>query len=161
MGFFDNRLDKRAKFVFINQCFSIHGLALLVKERKHKDELRNSYQNIDKRLDEKEPDTEMFTRILMGLHYLKALNAIPEEKACIMSRSAIIDWYYGVYNAAQAMLYAQEKQAGLNHSKVIRQWYNSIVQNELALHPFDLSVDSLVKKRYEEKIENHPNYQKT
>lgn len=77
-----------------------------------------------------------------------------------MSRSAIIDWYYGIYNAAQAMLIAQDKTVADKHSVVSKNWYHNIVKKGFVTRPFSLlNVDTLVKKDYEQKVKNYPYYQ--
>ena len=103
----------------------------------------------------------IYEQLFLALHHLSTLSAMRTiPNAADRSRLAILGWYYGVYNLASAMICARDGSLQETHEGTARQWYSQIVCNDLALHPFDTNVPTLVKASADAQIKGAPHYRK-
>ena len=68
------------------------------------------------------------------------------EDAQVLSRVAIVSWYYGILNAAKAMNTATDNSDSQTHTKAASEWDAKISSRKLILSPFDYRVTNLIKK---------------
>ena len=81
----------------------------------------------------------------MAMHNNSALNALKtSEKPYDVVRSAIVAWYYTIYESASAMTLAASGGNAEQHAKTARIWHADIVRPGLAIGPFGLHVNTLV-----------------
>lgn len=87
------------------------------------------------------------------MHHSSALSRFRGQKPVSdYGRIGVLAWYYGISNAASAMIAAQSKQFKETHAETAKVWNAQIVNHQLALPPFDFSVSTLVKKEREKQI---------
>lgn len=107
--------------------------------------LQSEYSGVARRTENTDADTRAFERLLMATHNVSALNALStSDKPYDVVRSAIIAWYYAVYESASAMTLAASGGNAEQHAKTARIWHADIVQQGLAIGPFGLHVNTLV-----------------
>jgi hypothetical protein len=89
----------------------------------------------------------IFEQLLMSLHHLAALNAmIRASSERDLARVAVMTWYYGIYCAASAMIAAQDGSLQDDHAGTARQWDHQIAKPGLIPRPFDLRLNTMLKK---------------
>lgn len=92
-------------------------------------------------------ENTILEQLLFALHQCSALHALRSvPRKADVSRVGIVAWYYGIYAAASAMVAARDGSFQDDHTGTGRVWDQQIVARNLALHPFDLRLTSLVKK---------------
>src|SRR5436190_19240440 len=98
------KIREKDRFSFLGSVHWLRALAILCKNNQP------STQNYIKNLIQLNDDSliQILNSIQMSLHYYGTLIAIKDSlsnnKAQILSRISIVAWYYGIYNAAQAMI---------------------------------------------------------
>ena len=99
----------------------------------------------------------------MAMHNNSALNALKtSEKPYDVVRSAIVAWYYTIYESASAMTLAASGGNAEQHAKTARIWHADIVRPGLAIGPFGLHVNTLVANDVKSEIKtlrNGSNFQ--
>ena len=92
-------------------------------------------------------------QLFFALHQLSALDAFTQvPKKADIARMAIIAWYYGLYNAASAMVAAKDGSHQDDHGRTANSWDSQFSARGLAMKPFHLRVSTLVKREADEQI---------
>jgi len=94
-----------------------------------------------------------------GLHYLAAVKSIAssKEKTYDLIRPAIISWYYVLYFASKAFLWAKCGEVPNNHSATAKQLQYHVILKDLFIEPFSINVPTVVEKEFEEHVsKNYP-----
>ncbi len=132
----------------------MRALSLLVSDRGFTTlELQDHYSKIVRRTENVLADTRAFECLLMAIHNVSALNALrTTDKPYDVIRSAIVAWYYAVYESASAMTLAASGGNAEQHAKTARIWHADIVLRGFAVGPFGLSVNTLVARDVEKQV---------
>lgn len=116
--------------------------------------LRAKYSGVARRTENADADTKAFACLLMAMHNVSALNALKtSDKPYDVVRSAIVAWYYAIYESASAMTLAASGGNAEQHAKTARIWHADIVHRGLAIGPFGLHVNTLVAKDVKTEIQ--------
>jgi hypothetical protein len=93
-------------------------------------------------------------KIFYSLHNISSISAFVElnKNPYDFVRAAIISWYYSIYYSSSAMIAAVSGSVQETHSKTIKVFQNQIIDNGLAINPFQLSLDSIVTLDVENSI---------
>ena len=115
------------------------------------------YSSVNSRtIPTKEVNT-IFEMLIIALHQSSALHAL-QNIPCKsdVARIAIVGWYYGIYNAASAMIAAQDGSVQQNHAGTARAWDSRILvrNNKLITPPFDTRITTLVKNSADIELQN-------
>lgn len=93
-------------------------------------------------------------QLFLSLHHLSALNKMKDLRpAADFCRIGILAWYYGISNAASAMIAAQNGSFQEDHAGTARIWDAEIAARNLALPPFDWRVSSLIEATYKAELD--------
>lgn len=125
----------------------MRSLAILVQDNGFTEsELSNHYAAVQRRPLNVEMDTCVFERLLMAQHHTAALHTLSAEPKSPYNvvRSAIVAWYYAIYESSSAMTLAKSGSNAETHAKTARIWHSDIVMPGLAIGPFGFSLDTLV-----------------
>lgn len=131
------------------------SLAMICKsEGFSREELKDFYSKVSRRNVNHEADTWVFENILMALHNVSALDQMSDEisNKLPIVRSAIVAWYYAIYYASSAMIAATSGSKQETHAATAKVWQRDIVDNNLVITPFSLSVNTLIDKQVKEAI---------
>ena len=114
------------------------------------------YEGVAKRTMPEFEQNTIFEQLLLSLHHLSALNELRQVgRASDVGRVGILIWYYGLSNAATAMVAAQSGDFKEDHTGTARLWDEQISKPRFAMPPFDLRVSTLVEKKYKSEIEGY------
>lgn len=98
-------------------------------------------------------DTATCEFVFMAFQNLSALKIMADvDRPADLVRGAIATWYYGVYYAASAMVSAIDGSIQKDHRGTASAWDRQVVQNGLIPSPFDWRLPTLIKKDYEQLI---------
>lgn len=100
-------------------------------------------------------ENTIFEQLLLSLHHLSALGKMSQAKDADYARIGILSWYYGIYNAASAMIAARNGSLQEDHSNTAKQWDQQIAVPGLAMEPFSWRISSLIKRTYLPEIERY------
>ena len=99
----------------------------------------------------------IFEMLIIALHQSSALHAL-QNIPCKsdVARIAIVGWYYGIYNAASAMIAAQDGSVQQEHAGTARAWNRNILvrKKKLIPPPFDSRITTLVKESADIELKN-------
>lgn len=137
----------------------LRSLSKIAKSIKPAD-IRTLYisQNVARRASSspaaKEIDTKTYANLFLSLQYYVALIEMLESNVSMetMARIAVMDWYYGLYWAVNAMLMAQGGSHPEAHRPAATEFCRVFSERSLLPEPFNLHVSSLVRKTYEQEI---------
>lgn len=92
-----------------------------------------------------------------SLHYLAAVKSIASLKGETydLIRPAIISWYYALYFASKAFLWAKCCEARSNHSTTAKQLQHHVILKGLFIEPFSMNVPTIVEKEFKEHVSKH------
>jgi uncharacterized protein (UPF0332 family) len=113
---------------------------------------------VQRRQPRPDKDTEAYAYMLMALHNLAALrefNAGSGRNRYNTIRSAIVAWYYCVYECSSAMVLAQSGDSAEEHRTTARLWHRHIAQQGLLCAPFSLYLDTLVTTNVHQAIQTY------
>lgn len=96
-------------------------------------------------------------------HY-KALHCLATVKSIASSRDtydlilpAIVSWYYALYFASQAFLWARSGQAPHTHAGTAKLLQHHVILKDLFIEPFNMNVPTIVEKESEDHMStNYP-----
>jgi hypothetical protein len=112
------------------------------------------YKKVNKRKMQEYAENTVLEQLFLALHHLSALEKMSDASPVAdYARLAIVGWYYGLSNAASAMIAAQVSQFHDEHAATANSWDSAIAANKLAIEPFNWRVTSLIKKTYKQEIE--------
>jgi hypothetical protein len=93
-------------------------------------------------------------QLFLSLHYLSSLHQLCNVSPLAdIARLGILAWYYGISNAASAMIAAQDGSFQEDHAGTARIWDIAIASRGLGMGPFGWRVSSLVERVFEPEIE--------
>jgi hypothetical protein len=99
-------------------------------------------------------ENTVLEQLFLGLHHLSALERMKDVSPCTdVARIGILAWYYGVSNAASAMIAAQSGSFQEDHSGTARMWDSDIAARGLAMEPFSWRVSSLVEAVFSPEVQ--------
>lgn len=132
----------------------MRALAMLVEEHEFSFRTaRKNYEEIGKRHMDELVENTVLEQLFLGLHHLSAIEALAEAKnPADMARLGILGWYYGLTNAASAMIAAQDGSFQEDHSGTARIWDTVIANEGRAMPPFEYRVSSLVEKEFKPEV---------
>lgn len=96
-------------------------------------------------------DTETFCNLFLSAQYYSALLEFEQAgtgQSEVLARISIMDWYYGLYWSANAMLVAKTGTHPESHAPAARQWCTEFAMRNLIPEPFSLHVTTLVEADY-------------
>ena len=139
------------QFSFIAACNWLRAIALLCNVKSFEQtKLAEFYKSVQRRTVNRTADTLVFEQAFMSFHNLAALEAIKINKNyhCNLIQSAIINWYYGIYFAASAMLTACDGSYPQDHTSTANAWTQHFAVTQKIVYPFNLYLPTLVEKEY-------------
>ncbi len=148
---FENKKGEQPipRFAFQSTVNWMQALAIICDSSFMNDlEIKKHYLRVQRRSVNEDADTWVFENILMALHNVSALDEmqlVDLNKVAIV-RSAIIAWYYAIYYSSSAMIASASGSKQETHAATAKVWQKDIAEKGLAIGPFNLSIDTLVKK---------------
>lgn len=140
-----------------SNVYWMRALAILVADNGFSQlELDATYSSVARRKPDRGAasndavDNKALEALLMALHYQAGLREFAEHSDLdpfVVSRSAIVSWYYVIYEASIAMVNAHAEENIQKHSQLIRAWHSNILKRSpsQAVWPFSPHLDTLVK----------------
>ena len=148
------------RFALPATLYWMRALAVAIDEQGFTNsELDKRYESVKRRAAMPESDAAAFERLLMGIHNYSAIASINSHIAdrYDVVRMAIVAWYYAIHGGGSAMVRSTSGSAPEDHQKLVRAWHSDIVAKQLAVHPFDLALNSIVEKSVKSAIKKaHP-----
>ncbi len=148
------------KYAFLGTINWMRALSFIIQANpnlldKYKKYLNNKIKKFYKHKDD---FAVIFENILMAFHYINSLKTINSiitiDTISSITRTQIINWYYAIYYSTKAMTWSENKLYSEQHAGVAKDWHELIKRN-LVMEPFNFYLDSLVKEKYENKIEEY------
>lgn len=141
-----------------SNVYWMRALAILVQHKGFTQvELDETYSSVERR--KPDPgvtsndgvDNKSLEALLMALHYQAGLKEFAKHSDLdpfVVSRPAIVSWYYVIYEASIAMVNAHGEEHIQKHSQLIRTWHSNILKRRPshAVWPFSPHLDTLVKR---------------
>ena len=143
------------RFAFQGTVNWMRALSIAVDSDEFSTEaLTDFYRNTQRRQPNPESDTLAFECLLMALHNIASLEELEsiENKYSIV-RSAIIAWYYSLYYSSKAMLAAVNASNPQTHTKTGAIWQTDVIERNLIIMPFSLSITDLRPSNITESIQ--------
>lgn len=142
------------KFAFLGTVFWMRSLAILVESRNFPDTLSQHYTEIQVKNRSDFEKSIVYENVLFSLHNISSISAFIElnKNPYDFIRAAIISWYYSIYYASSAMIAAVSGSFQEYHSKTIKVFHNQIVENNLAISPFNLFLPNIITVDVENNI---------
>ena len=143
------------RFAFPSTVNWMKALALLVDADPISfSSAKSHYGSIGKRAITSLVENTVFEQLLLGLHHLSALQKIKDIRpGADVARVGVLAWYYGVTNAASAMIVAQNGSFQENHSGTAAAWDREIAARNLALGVFGWRVSNLLESAFKPEID--------
>jgi hypothetical protein len=99
-------------------------------------------------------ENTVLEQLFLGLHHLSALEKMKNAEAVAdFARIGILAWYYGIANAASAMIAAQNGSFQEDHAGTANMWDRDIAVRGYAMEPFNWRVSSLVERTYSSEVQ--------
>ncbi len=135
----------------------MHALRVTVKDQNvNFQSATNFYKKIEKREMTNLAENTVLEQLFLALHHLSALQKMKGQlPVSDFARLAIMGWYYGVANAASAMIAAQMHVFQEDHAGKAKTWDNAIALPGFAMEPFSWRVSSLIEKTYKQEVERY------
>lgn len=89
-----------------------------------------------------------------AMHYMAAVKSITslKKEAYDLIRPAIISWYYVLYFASKAFLWAKCGQDSDRHRVVAKLLQDQVISNDLFIDPFNMNAPNIIEEEFEEYI---------
>ncbi|MCH2275500.1 hypothetical protein [Thalassospira sp.] len=114
---------------------------------------KSNYVKVQRRTMSPQNENTVLEQLFLSLHHLSALSKMKSDSDIVdFSRISVVAWYYGISNAARAMIAAQQGSCPEDHSGTARVWDEIIASKNLSIFPFNLRVDTLVEKEFKQQI---------
>jgi hypothetical protein len=149
--------QSKPQFAFQGTVSWMRSLSILVNINLFTDEkLKKHYSSIQRRKTNQQADNLVLENVLMAFHNLSALDSMNRyvDKRSDIVRAAVIAWYYSIYCISSAMVAAASGANPETHTKTAKIWQKDIVDNQLVIKPFALSLKTLIKKNVETEIKH-------
>jgi len=112
------------------------------------------YQQHGKRSMDALVENTVMEQLFLGLHHLSALESMKgNTPSADYARVGILAWYYGIANAASAMIAAQNGSFQEDHAGTAKMWDADIAARGLAMEPFSWRVSSLIEASYKAEVQ--------
>ena len=112
------------------------------------------YNGIGKRTMTSLVENTVFEQLFLGLHHLSALEKIKGIRpGADVARIGVLAWYYGIANAASAMIAAQNGSFQESHAHTAAMWDLEIAASGLALGVFGWRVSSLLENAFKSEVD--------
>lgn len=99
-------------------------------------------------------ENTVLEQLFLSLHHLSALEKMKDaETSADFGRVGILAWYYGIANAASAMIAAQNNSFQDDHAGTASMWDCDIAARGFVMEPFSWRVSSLVEATYSSEVE--------
>lgn len=129
----------------------MHAIAFLTSSLDWASALKFYSREGKRNIDDMAVNTTL-EQLFLALHHLSALNALKHCPPADVGRLGILAWYYGISNAASAMVAAKSSQFQEDHSGTARVWDLEIAKPGLAMEPFSWRVSSLIESTYKPEV---------
>lgn len=145
---FEAKDQPKPRFAFHGTVNWMRALSILVQDGSFDEaNIKAFYAHVARRAPNPDADTVVFENMLMAYHNHVALNSINNDitdqyDTC---RTAIINWYYSTYFTCSAMIAAASGSVQETHSHTSKVWQSDIVDHNLVMSPFNLTLSSLVQ----------------
>lgn len=114
---------------------------------------KNKYATVQRASLTTQAENTVLEHLLLSLHQVSALKELAASGSqADIARVASVAWYYGIYDAATAMVAAQAGNVQDNHTQTARSWDNQFAKRGLAIYPFDFRLSTLVQKDAETEL---------
>lgn len=133
----------------------MRSLSILLNHEDFKSaKLITFYSNISRREVIRESDNMVLSNIFLAINFLSALEVFRTmpDKVNDLIRIAIINWYYGLFYSAKAMLTATDNSMIDNHAGLAKHWDRLIALKLYVPKPLSFRISSLVKKQSMQEI---------
>ena len=153
---FDSGDQRPPRFAVQSTLNWMRALAILVEDRGFTaDDLSSHFAVVQRRAPNFVADTGVFEHLLMAQHNVAALQTFSSEPKSPYNvvRSAIVAWYYAIYESASAMTLASSGANAEQHRGTARIWHAEIIAQGLAPGPFGLHLDTLVPSEVKAQVE--------
>ncbi len=153
---FEQNDQPAPRFAFQGTVNWMRALSIAVDNEEFSTEaLTDFYSNTQRRQPNPESDTLAFECLLMAFHNVASLEEFEttNNKYSIV-RSAIIAWYYSLYYSSKAMLAAVSASNPQTHTKTGAIWQTEVIERDLIIMPFSLSITDLRPSNITQTIEN-------
>lgn len=132
----------------------MRALSILIKENElNFSQAKPFYIKHGKRSMSAHEENTIFEQLFLGLHHLSAIEAMIQTGTTgDLERVGILAWYYGISNAASAMVAAQSGSFKEDHAGTARLWDTEIATRNLAMEPFNWRVSCLIKKTVKSEV---------
>ena len=120
----------------------MRALAISVESGFTNSNLRSRFAAVARRQANQEADTLAFAMLLLAAHSvasLRVMSGVPAS-AYDLVRSAIVSWYYAVYQSSKAMIAAASGADPQTHAKTARVLQADVVARSLLVFPFDFAI---------------------
>jgi len=154
---FDHQHQPTPRFAFQGTVNWMRALAILIEYNDdfESDSLSDFYSSVPRRPKNPEADTLAFDCLLMALHNVSSLQEFKKyDNKYAIVRSAIVAWYYSLYYSSKAMLAAIDGSDSQTHAKAGRILQSEVVDKNLFLSPFSLSITNITTKNVTDIISN-------
>lgn len=146
-------------FALMGTAYWMRGLAILSDPATLTDQvISQPLAKVHRRQPRPDKDTAAYAYLLMALHNLAALKEFNEgsgRNRYNTIRSAIVAWYYCIYECSSAMVLAQSGDSAEEHRTTAKLWHHNIAKSGLICEPFSLRLDTLVKKDVDQAIQTY------
>jgi uncharacterized protein (UPF0332 family) len=144
------------RFAFQGTVNWMRALALSVDQASFNKNIKIFYKDVKRRKYNKKADLIVFENILMAIHNLHSIQAINKkiDNPYSIARTQVVSWYYTIYYASSAMLGAFSGNTQETHTGTAKVWQKEILENNLIMYPFNLSLNTLVEKDVKEYIQD-------
>ena len=110
----------------------------------------NFYRGQNRRIMKQLVENTVFEQLFLSLHHLSSLEKLRTiNPTADVARLGILAWYYGISNAASAMIAAQDGSFQEDHAGTARIWDTAVASRGLAMGTFGWRVSSLVERTFE------------
>jgi hypothetical protein len=117
---------------------------------------RDFYTDKNRRKMSSLAENSVMEQLFLSLHHLSALEQMksitPHADA---ARLGILGWYYGISNAASAMIAAQDGTFQEDHGGTALKWDNALASRNLVMEPFQWRISSLVETQYKKELASY------
>jgi hypothetical protein len=98
-------------------------------------------------------ENTVLEQLFLSLHHLSALRQMAKVSPVTdVARISVLAWYYGISNAASAMIAAEQGSFQEDHAGTARMYDTVIASRQLAMGPFGWRVSTLVEKEFKPEV---------
>ena len=111
------------------------------------------YQKVQRKSFSSLQENTVFEQLILSLHHLSAIQRLGEfNEPSDAARIGIVAWFYGISNAASAMIAAKDGTFHEDHAGTARVWDRQFAQANLVCEPFGWRISDLTEKAIRREI---------